>query len=135
MKTLTYPHYTVAPVVETIFIDGFQFEICEFNTESARKEFGVRKSSRFFLMIEGKYFNNDSLEKGASLIGDDIWAAYCNDRQFINNLILDFEKKLEAIKKWQERASRIKEGKYNSFLITVEELKTDLKQRFGVHLK
>ena len=134
MNTFAHPHYTVAPVVETIFINGFQFEICEFNTESARKEFGVSKSSRFFLMIEGKYFNNDSLEKGASLIGNDIWAAYCNDRQFINNLILDFEKKLEAIKKWQERASRIKEGKYNSFLITVEELKTDLKNRYGVQL-
>lgn len=134
MNTFTHPHYTVAPVVETIFINGFQFEICEFNTEYARKEFCVSKSSRFFLMIEGKYFNNDSLEKGASLIGNDIWAAYCNDRQFINNLILDFEKKLEAIKKWQERASRIKEGKYNSFLITVEELKTDLKSRYGVQV-
>lgn len=135
MNTLTHPHYTVAPVVETIFIDGFQFEICEFNTESARKEFGVSKASRFFLMIEGNYFNNESLEKGGSSIGDDIWSMYCKDRQFINNLILDFEQKLEAIEKWQERASRIKEGKYNSPQITVDKLKTDIKSRYGVHLK
>lgn len=135
MNILTHPNYTVAPVVETIFIDGFQFEICEFNTESARKEFGISKASRFFLMIEGNYFNNDSLEKGGSMIGDAIWSAYCKDRKFINDLISDFEKKLEAIEKWQERASRIKEGRYNTFQITVEKLKSDLKSRYGVHLK
>ncbi|HFK5596393.1 hypothetical protein HZP35_18710 [Elizabethkingia anophelis] len=135
MKSLTYPHYTVAPVIETVFVDGFQFEICEFNTESARKEFGISKVSRFFLMIEGNYFNNESLEKGGSLIGDDIWSTYCKDRQFINNLILDFEQKLEAIEKWQERASRIKEGNYNSFQITANKLKADIKNRYSVHLK
>lgn len=135
MNTLTHPHYTLAPVVETIFIDGFKFEICEFNTEAARNEFGVSKASRFFLMIEGNYFNNEGLEKGATLIGDDIWSGYCKGREFINNLISDFEQKLEAIEKWQERASRIKEGKYNSPQITVDKIKADLKSRYGVQLK
>ncbi|WP_407489178.1 hypothetical protein [Elizabethkingia anophelis] len=135
MNMLTHPHYTVAPVVDTIFIDGFQFEICEFNTENARKEFGVSKMSRFFLMIEGNYFNNEALEKGGYSIGDDIWSIYCKDRQFINSLISDFEQKLESIDKWQKRASRIKEGKYNSAQITVDKIKADIKMRYGVHLK
>ena len=47
----------------------------------------------------------------------------------------DFQQKLEAIEKWQDRASRIKEGKYNSLQITADELKADIKNRYGVHLK
>ena len=134
MKKLTYPDYTVAPVVETIFIDGFQFEICEFKTESARDEFGIKKTSRFFLLTDGHFFNNEGLLNGASLIGNDVWSAYCTDRQFIKNLISEFETKLESIEKWQKRASIIKEGQYNLAQIIVDNIKSDLKIRYGVRV-
>ena len=135
MKTLTHPHYTVAPVVETIFIDGFLFEICEFNTELARKEFGINKLNRYFLVIEGKYFMNDILEEKGNLIGDDIWSWYCKDKQHIKVLISEFEQKLESIEKWENRALKIKDGKYNSPQIIADKIKDDLKKRYGVHLK
>ena len=53
----------------------------------ARKEFGINKLNRYFLVIEGNYFMNDILEEKGNLIGDDIWSWYCKDKQHIKVLI------------------------------------------------
>lgn len=134
MKAITYPHHTLAPVIETIFIDGFKFEICEFNTEIARKEYNVDKSKRFFLVVEDNFYNHNWLEQYGAIIGDKVWRMYCSDKSVIQAIINDFEDALNSIETWSKRASKIAEGKYNSPMVKVNELKKSLKDRFGIQL-
>lgn len=134
MKTMTYPHHTIAPSVETIFVDGYKFDICEFKGEQAQKEYGINKKSRFFLMVEDEYFNLETLEKGGEKLGDDIWSIYCADKAHWKHFITEFEAKLFHIKKLKERAERIKSGFINSPLCKIESIKADIKKRYGVQL-
>lgn len=131
---MTYPHNTVAPVVETIFVEGFKFEICEFKGEQAQKEFGVSKKSRFFLMVEDEYFNLETLENGGKKIGNEIWSIYCADKAHLKSFITEFENKLQLIERLTERALRIKPGIYNSPYNQINDMKANIKKRYGINL-
>lgn len=135
-----FPGETVTPSVETIYIEGYKFDICEFNTDIARSEFKVKKAARFFLIVEDSFYNYSTLERGMSLIGVDIWETYCASKAEINALIKDFENKIQVLKKWQERADRIYNGeqflktKYNAGQVEVEKIKRDILNRFGLRI-
>lgn len=113
MKTLkrpdeiTYPSHTIAPVVETIFVEGFKFEICEFIKE-ARKEFNVRDSSRFFLFFEDGLFQENIYKPMISLVGGKrIWGeAICKDKAYHIDTISRFEKKISLLNKYRERNAK-----------------------------
>ena len=88
---MIYPDYTVAPVIETIFVEGYKFEICEFIKE-ARKEFNVRDSSRFFLFFEDGLFKENIYKPMISVVGGKrIWGeAICKDKAFLKKTIESF---------------------------------------------
>ena len=103
---MIYPNYTVAPVIETIFVEGYKFEICEFIKE-ARKEFNVRDSSRFFLFFEDGLFNENIYKPMISVFGSkSIWGeAICKDKAYLKKTIESFEKKISRLKKMREKNS------------------------------
>ena len=106
-ERITYPSHTIAPVVETIFVEGYKFEICEFIKE-ARKEFNVRDSSRFFLFFEDSLFLEKIYLPMVSIFGSkQIWGnAICKDRAYHMDTISRFEKKISLLKKYRERNAR-----------------------------
>lgn len=103
---MIYPNYTVAPVIETIFVEGYKFEICEFIKE-AREEFNVRDSSRFFLFFEDGLFKENIYKPMISIVGSKrIWGeAICKDKEFLKKTIESFEKKISRLKKMREKNS------------------------------
>ena len=113
MKTLkrperiTYPDYTIAPVVETVFIEGYKFEICEFQKE-ARKEFGVRDKSRYFLYFEDSLYLENIYLPMVSVFGSkEIWGnAICKDKAYHIDTISRFEKKISLLKKYREKNAK-----------------------------
>ena len=134
MKTLkrpegiTDPSHTIAPVVETIFVEGYKFEICEFIKE-ARKEFNVRDSSRFFLYFEDGLFKEDIYKPMISVVGGKrIWGeAICKDKAYHMDTISRFEKKISLLKKYREKNA--KGAKFYT-----ADLEKELFSTFGVQL-
>ena len=103
-ERITYPSHTIAPVVETIFVEGYKFEICEFIKE-ARKEFNVRDSSRFFLYFEDSLHLDNLYLPMVSIFGSkQIWGeAICKDKAYHIDTISRFEKKISLLKKYREK--------------------------------
>lgn len=97
---LNYPDITIAPVVETIYVDGYKFEICEFIKE-AFADFGIKPKCRFFLFIEDRLHNENVFNKHISVFGGEkIWGALiCADKDFHKKTIKSFESKIEHLKK------------------------------------
>ena len=124
---MIYPNYTVAPVIETIFVEGYKFEICEFIKE-ARKEFNVRDSSRFFLFFEDGLFKENIYKPMISVVGGKrIWGeAICKDKAFLKKTIESFEKKISRLKKMREKNA-------NGAKFYTADIERDLFIKFGVH--
>ena len=125
---MIYPDYTVAPVIETIFVEGYKFEICEFIKE-ARKEFNVRDSSRFFLFFEDGLFKEDIYKPMISVVGGKrIWGeAICKDKAFLKKTIESFEKKISRLKKMREKNS-------NGAKFYTADLEKEIETMFNVKL-
>ena len=106
-ERITYPSHTIAPVVETIFVEGFKFEICEFSKD-ARAEFGVRDKSRYFLYFEDSLHLENLYLPMVSVFGSkQIWGeAICKDKAYHMDTISRFEKKISLLKKYRERNAR-----------------------------
>ena len=104
---MIYPDYTVAPVIETIFVEGYKFEICEFIKE-ARIEFNVRDSSRFFLFFEDGLFNENIYKPMISVLGSkSIWGeVICKDKAFLKSTVKSFETKISRLKKYKEKNAK-----------------------------
>ena len=132
MKTLkrpekmTYPDHTVAPVVKTIFVEGFKFEICEFEKQ-AREEFAVKDKSRFFLYFEDSLFQENLYLPMVSIFGTKkIWGnAICKDKSYHIDTISRFEKKISLLKKYRERNAR-------GAKFYTADLENELFSKFGV---
>ena len=124
---MTYPDYTIAPVVETIFIEGYKFEICEFQKES-RKEFGVRDKSRFFLFFEDRLLQEEIYLPMVSVFGSkEIWGDFiCKDKAFHKDTITRFELRLNILKKYREKNA-------NGAKFYTADIERDLFIKFGVH--
>lgn len=110
MQNFSFPHPTVCPSVETIFVDGVKFDICEFNTEDARKEFGIfDKRRRFILYVEDELFNLDLILKTAedlSLNGLDcnkVWAWTAGAKSDMKYYINQFEESLNRLKRLEDK--------------------------------
>ena len=133
MKTLkrperiTYPSHTIAPVVETIFVEGFKFEICEFEKQS-REEFSVRDKSRYFLYFEDSLYLENIYLPMVSIFGSkEIWGnAICKDKAFFIDIIYGFENKLNKLKKYREKNA--KGAKFYT-----SDLENEIFDKFGVH--
>ena len=103
---MIYPDYTVAPVIETIFVEGYKFEICEFEKQ-AREEFQVKDKTRYFLYFEDSLFQENLYLPMVSIFGTKkIWGeAICKDKAFLKKTIESFEKKISRLKKMREKNS------------------------------
>ena len=101
-EAMTYPDHTIAPVIETIFVDGFKFEICEFEKQ-AREEFQVKDKTRHFLYFEDSLFQENLYFPMVSILGTKkIWGnAICKDKAFLIDIISGFENKLNKLKKYR----------------------------------
>ena len=128
-ERMTYPDYTIAPVVDTIFIEGFKFEICEFEKQ-ARKEFSVRDSSRYFLFFEDSLFQENLYLPMISVFGaKEIWGnAICKDKAFLKSTIASFENKISMLKKYYEKNA-------NGAKFYTADLEKEIFTKFGVQLK
>lgn len=120
-----YPDHTIAPSIETIFIDGYKFDICEFIKE-ARAEFNVRDKSRFFLMLEDNLlpFKQPNEQRLKAFGEYGVWGeSICGDKAFLKSFIKDFEKDLEAVAMWQKRAEKspVFTSRYNDRKIAFNE--------------
>ena len=125
-QAITYPSHTIAPVAETIFVEGFKFEICEFEKQ-AREEFAVKDKSRFFLYFEDSLFQENLYLQMVSIFGTKkIWGnAICKDKAYHMDTIYRFEKKISLLKKYRERNA--KGAKFYT-----ADLEKDLFSTFGV---
>ena len=123
---MIYPDYTVAPVIETIFVEGYKFEICEFQKE-ARKEFAVKDKSRFFLYFEDSLFLENIYLPMVSVFGSKgIWGnAICKDKAYHMDTISRFEKKISLLKKYREKNA-------NGAKFYTADLEQALFSKFGV---
>lgn len=133
MKTIVYPHHSILNEVETIFVNGIKFQILEFIKE-AHKDFNIDKSRRFFLTIEDEYFAHSSLVDFHNVNKETAWRLYCNEKSFLMSIIDDISSEMDAIDRLKERASRVKEGKYNPFQIKIDDITASLRAK-NVHYK
>ena len=126
-ERITYPDYTIAPVVETIFIEGYKFEICEFEKQ-AREEFAVKDKSRFFLYFEDRLFQENLYLQMVSIFGTKkIWGnAICKDKSYHIDTISRFEKKISLLKKYREKNA--KGAKFYT-----ADIENEIFDKFGVH--
>ena len=126
---MTYPNYTIAPVVETIFVEGYKFEICEFQKE-ARKEFGVKDKSRYFLYFEDSLFQENLYLPMVYIFGSkEIWGnAICKDKAFLKSTIVSFENKISMLKKYHEKNA-------NGAKFYTADLEKEIFNKFGVQYK
>ena len=126
-QAITYPSHTIAPVIETIFVEGYKFEICEFEKQ-AREEFAVRDKSRFFLYFEDSLFQENFYLQMVSIFGTKkIWGnAICKDKSFLIGIISGFENKLNNLKKYREKNA--KGAKFYT-----ADIENEIFEKFGVH--
>ena len=106
-ERITYPSHTIAPVVETIFVEGFKFEICEFEKQS-REKFSVRDKARYFLYFEDSLYLENIYLPMVSVFGSkQIWGdAICKDKAYHMDTISRFEKKISLLKKYREKNAK-----------------------------
>ena len=126
-----YSSNEIAPVKETIFINGFKFEICEFIKE-AREEFSVRDKSRFFLMLEDSFlpfmFPKSEYVKIFGVYA--VWGEMmCKDLAFLKTFISDFENDIKAVETLKRRSE-----KSEVFSSQYKERKDKFINRWGVQL-
>ena len=126
-QAITYPSHTIAPVIETIFVKGFKFEICEFEKQ-AREEFAVKDKSRFFLYFEDSLFQENLYLPMVSIFGTKkIWGnAICKDKSYHIDTISRFEKKISLLKKYREKNA--KGAKFYT-----ADIENEIFDKFGVH--
>ena len=124
-----YPDNTIAPSIETIFVDGYKFDICEFIKE-AREEFAVSNVCRFFLTLEDELlpFRVPTTEAVNAFGEYNVWGRLlCADKAYWKSFIVDFENDLKAVFTWKERAA-----KSPVFTARYNERKSAFEKRWGV---
>ena len=126
-QAITFPSHSIAPAIETIFVEGFKFEICEFEKQ-AREEFAVKDKSRFFLYFEDRLFQENLYLPMVSIFGTKkIWGnAICKDKSYHIDTISRFEKKISLLKKYREKNA--KGAKFYT-----ADIENEIFDKFGVH--
>ena len=97
-KAMTYPSATAAPSIETLFVNGFKFDICELD-KSAYNMIADKKF-RFFLCCEDQIIGIDSANKYFEKTGDVRWDLFCFSKSDCMDRINKVQSDLETIQKW-----------------------------------
>lgn len=106
-QTMIYPGVHSTESVETIFIDGYQINICEANAahyEYLQNDGRSRKPmGRFFMEVEGHIVNYNIAADYHAKTGECRWEFFCKQKCDIKSWVSDFEETLDAAKSMAAR--------------------------------
>lgn len=129
VMSLVHPHHTITNVVETLFVEGFKFEIVEFQ-KIAYKDFGINNSkSRFYLVVEDAVRNMSILKRYVEKTGENDWSIICADKQHWVDFVHSVQDNFDTLKRYQDRNERT--GK---FAIDVARCKRNIFNRTGLSI-
>jgi len=109
-NTLTYPHETVAPSIETLFVDGIRFDICEVipSAYDMLYDFAGKKkpSNRFFVCVEERWIYKWDYANEMAQFHGDTWRHFCFTKSECKSYVMDFQNAIDFINKQYERIDR-----------------------------
>lgn len=125
---MTYPSETVAPSIQTEFVNGVKFDICEVVKEAHNMLYNSR--NRFFLCVEDTFiYKYAGAEKFFAATGKTRWDMFCMTKGECIDLINEYQAAYESITALYKKAE--KPGFKVSATAKAISMQQNLRTRFG----
>ena len=113
---MIYPSNTAAPSIETIFVNGVRFDLCEV----CREGYNMLNDAkyRFFVVVEESHIiNYEGAEKWFNATGETRWGLFCYTKADCKKYVSQFEEYGDTIKRLSVKSDSVK-GEYKRTLIS-----------------
>lgn len=135
---MIYPGIHSTANVETIFVDGYQVNICE--VAPSHYEYllpngaWAKPGGRYFLEVEGFIVNYNYAARYHMKTGECRWDFFCVAKSDVKSWVNDLEKMLSDIEAWKNKMAKMPYAK-SMVLPKIESTAKRLRERFGIDIK
>jgi len=103
--TATYPSSTVAPSIETLFVNGIKFDICELIKEAY--DMIVDKRFRYFVCVEDNHIVQFSAcEKYFQVTGETRWDFFCITKGECIAWVNDYQQQCDKVASYNQSLAK-----------------------------
>lgn len=127
-NSMIYTSVTTAPVIDTIFVNGIKFDICEIIKECY--DMLDSKKSRFFVVVEDSFIYGENIAADyAKVTGESRWGFFCKTKAECVSYINSIEKEISTYIEYTKKSKKKGFGLYSKH---ADKISNKIKLNFGL---